>query len=468
MKKKGLKIVSLILAMLMLSTCVCTGLSAFAADETDAEGSSIAVDETVAEETTIDDSDAVQAVTEDATNAETEAPVKPAKKDKFSVGAAGDTVYCQDSAGWSTVYCYMWNSSSDSNAAWPGEKMTSLGDGVFEYKLKKDYKNIIFNNGVKTQTDDMNYPGNSQIYDNSTGQWEPYSTSPVKITSFTASVESPCYLGTSVLLNAAANSSAGALTYKFSANSTVIYQGNASSCAWVPTTTGNYTLKVDVSDTSGNTNSRSISMEVKDASVLDVPFIAAFSNSLKTNTQIKRGSAVTFTLGALGGKVGTNLLFYKFEVTDPDGSPNVAYYTTKNTYVVTPTKLGKYTITAYVQNSYNDTVEKTYTYTAVDTITEDTSGGGSDYTPVTTPSPTTTRPVTTPTADPTPSGGIMGDVNMDKIVSVKDATAIQMKIALMDVKVFDSSVADVNHDTFINVKDATRIQMFVAKLIDKF
>ncbi len=45
MKKKGLKIVSLILAMLMLSTCVCTGLSAFAAEDTDAEGSSIAVDE---------------------------------------------------------------------------------------------------------------------------------------------------------------------------------------------------------------------------------------------------------------------------------------------------------------------------------------------------------------------------------------------------------------------------------------
>ena len=399
--------------------------------------------------------------TEETTAAQTEAPIKPSKN-KNLTGAGQYSVYFHNTVNWSAPTVYMWNSDSDKNSAWPGVKMTKLADDVWEYTYDKSYKNIIFNDSGNDKTADLTLPGNKKIYDKATGNWEDYNPSPLKLTSFTASVDSPCYLGSSVRLNAVASTTGGAITYKFSANSTVIYQGSASSCAWVPTTVGNYTLKIDVSDAAGNTNSRSIAMEVKDASNLEAPFISAFANSLKTNTQIKRGSAVTFTLGALGGKVGTNLLFYKFVVTDPDGKPaNTAYYTRNNTYVVTPTKAGKYTITAYVQNSYNDTVERTYEYTAVDTITEQSSDNPDIPT---TPQP----PVTTPTPGPTQSGAIMGDVNKDGSVNVKDATAIQMSIALMPVSVFDSSVADVNHDNSINVKDATRIQMFAAKLITSF
>lgn len=456
MKKKGLKLISLLMAVLMLTFCVSAGMSAFAAEET----TSADADETVSEE--VQPTDEVADIEEnDETQPETEAQTKAApKKAKAQTGAAGDTVYCQNAAGWSDVYCYMWTDGQGDNSAWPGVKMTNLGDGVFEYKLPKDFKMIIFNNNAGTQTGNMEYPGNSQIYNNSTQKWEPYSTSPVKITSFTSSVESPAYLGTSALLSAVATSSAGTLTYKFSANGAVIYQGAQSSCAWIPTQVGTYKLTVDVSDTAGNTNSRSLSIEVKDASALEAPFISAFSNSLKTNTQIKHNSAVTFTLGALGGKVGTNLLFYKFEVTDPDGKPNTAYYTTKNTYQITPTKLGKYTVVAYVQNSYNDTVQKTYTYTSVDNITETPNAS--------TPTQPDTSSVTpTSTAAPQP-GGLLGDVNNDGTISVKDATAIQMKIALMPVAVFNESVADVNRDGSVNVKDATQIQKLVAKLIDSF
>lgn len=397
---------------------------------------------------------------------ETTAPETKAKEKKAKVKTgAGNTIYCLNEAGWSSVNCYMWNSDSDKNANWPGAPMKNIGDNVWEYTPTKSFKNIIFNDGG-TQTGDMTVPSDKNLFNNKTNDWDTYSSSPVKITSFTSSSESPAYLGASILLSAVAKSDSGALTYKFSANGSVIYQGSNSSCAWVPTTVGNYTLKLDVTDTANNSNSKSISMEIKDASALDVPFIAAFSNSLKTNTQIKRGSAVTFTLGALGGKVGTNLLFYKFVVEDPDGNPNVPYYTRNNSYVVTPTKLGKYTITAYVQNSYNDTVEKTYEYTAVDNITEDHSD---ETTPVPTQAPTDNPIVTVTTPTPAPyTDGLMGDVDMDGNISVKDATAIQKKIALMPVSKFDSSVADVNHDVSINVKDATRIQMFVAKLISQF
>lgn len=384
---------------------------------------------------------------------DTQAPKATEKQAKLKTGAPSYTYYCYDDAGWGSMNCYMWNNSPKAeNSGWPGVAMKKVDDKVWEYTTTTKYENIIFNGGGN-QTGDLTTPTDTSIYYVGKKSWEPYSTSAVKITSFTASVDSPSYLGVSVVLNAAASSVNGGLTYKFSANGTPFYMGNQSSVAWSPTQVGTYKLTVDITDSKNESATRSITMEVKNASALEEPFISAFSNSLKTNTQIKRNSAVAFTLSALGGKVGTNLLFYKFVVEDPDGKPNTAYYTTSNSYVITPTKLGTYTITAYVQNSYNDTVEKTYKYTAVDNITEQSQG---DTTPV-------------PTQPYTGGGGgtqgMLGDVNSDNNISVKDATMIQQVVAKMTVTGYNEAVADVTRDGFINVKDATQIQKFLAKLI---
>lgn len=86
-------------------------------------------------------------------------------------------IYCKNTAGWSNVYCYMWNSSSDTNASWPGVKMTSLGDNVWSYAMTSSYKNVIFNNGSGTQTADLSAPGSGYIYDNNTGSWTTYGNS---------------------------------------------------------------------------------------------------------------------------------------------------------------------------------------------------------------------------------------------------------------------------------------------------
>ncbi len=88
--------------------------------------------------------------------------------------AAGDKVYVKVPSSFGKPNCYMWNSSSDANKAWPGAAMTDEGDGVYSYTLTKDYKNVIFNNG-SSQTDDLTYPGNNQIYDYETGKWSIYS-----------------------------------------------------------------------------------------------------------------------------------------------------------------------------------------------------------------------------------------------------------------------------------------------------
>lgn len=84
-------------------------------------------------------------------------------------------IYMKNEAGWSDVYCYMWNSSSDTNGSWPGTKMTYMGDNVWTYKAAKDFQNVIFTNGSGTQTGDMTSPGNGYIYNNKTGSWSKYS-----------------------------------------------------------------------------------------------------------------------------------------------------------------------------------------------------------------------------------------------------------------------------------------------------
>ncbi|MBR3972050.1 MAG: starch-binding protein [Ruminococcus sp.] len=93
-----------------------------------------------------------------------------------SVSAAGDTVYVKVSSTYGTPNCYMWNSDSDKNAAWPGIKMTAEGDGVFSYTPDKAFANVIFNNG-SAQTADLTYPGANKIYIMDTGKWEVYDIS---------------------------------------------------------------------------------------------------------------------------------------------------------------------------------------------------------------------------------------------------------------------------------------------------
>lgn len=79
----------------------------------------------------------------------------------------------------------------------------------------------------------------------------------------------------------------------------------------------------------------------------------------------------------------------------------------------------------------------------------------------------TTQPVTTtaPTEATTQSKGIVGDVNIDNIVSIKDATLIQKLIAaLVELSGDQKLLADVNANGRIDIKDATCIQKYVARL----
>lgn len=63
--------------------------------------------------------------------------------------------------------------------------------------------------------------------------------------------------------------------------------------------------------------------------------------------------------------------------------------------------------------------------------------------------------------------GLMGDADLDSKVTIKDATAIQKHIALIEaISEKGLPLADANRDTEISISDATTIQKFVAGLID--
>ena len=95
------------------------------------------------------------------------------------------------------------------------------------------------------------------------------------------------------------------------------------------------------------------------------------------------------------------------------------------------------------------TVTTTTKPTTVTTTTKPTTA-------TTTTKPTTATTVTEPT-------GILGDVNGDGVVNVKDATAIQKYAAEMTVEL-NLKLADYNKDGNVNVKDATDIQKTTAFL----
>ncbi|MDD6847952.1 MAG: starch-binding protein, partial [Oscillospiraceae bacterium] len=94
-----------------------------------------------------------------------------------STNAAANVVYLKNTANWSTINCYMWiKDTQTNNSAWPGEAMTSLGDGIYSYTVPNDSFNMVIFNG-RGKTGDLDYPGPNHIYDNSTGKWSVYDPS---------------------------------------------------------------------------------------------------------------------------------------------------------------------------------------------------------------------------------------------------------------------------------------------------
>ena len=398
-----------------------------------------------------------------------------------TTGGDGVTVYLKNEAGWSTVNCYMWSDGAGNNAAWPGKAMTSVGDDVYMYTSSTAFENCIFNGG-SSQTSDLSVM-NGYIFNNKTNTWSVYDTSDLQVKSYAVDPSSGIYIGSDVTISALAqNKNGAAVSYKFSVTnetggtSVISDYSPANSVVWTPSAAGTYTITFDFKDTEGNDNNRTLEVEVIDDSALVKPVIKSVSPA--NLNLIKVNAATTVSVKAGGGNTGTKLLFYKYIVTDPNGVQNTPYYTLNNTYSFTPNMIGEYTVNVYVQGSDNSTVNKTYKYTATDgdvtvPTTAPTTVPTTAPTTVPTTAPTTapttvptTAPTTVPTTAPTEptSPVLVGDVDGDGIVSVKDATYIQRYLAdIAGYESIDLTVADVDGDGRISIKDATAIQAMLVK-----
>ena len=124
---------------------------------------------------------------------------------------------------------------------------------------------------------------------------------------------------------------------------------------------------------------------------------------------------------------------------------------------------GTYKVNVYVQGSDNSTVSKTYEYTATTSDITNPTVVTQPTTVAPTTQPTTTVPTTTvaPTTVVVPTTTapvILGDVDGDGRLSVKDATYIQHFNVGTEGYVVDITTGDVDGDGRVSVKDATQIQ----------
>ncbi|MGN1050759.1 MAG: starch-binding protein [Acutalibacteraceae bacterium] len=393
------------------------------------------------------------------------------KESLVSSGTAGDIVYCKNSAGWSNVYCYMWENAStnNNNGGWPGKAMEKISDDIYAYTIPENYDMIIFNNNQGTQTRDMTYPGNGYIYDNGAEEWDIYDTSDLQLKSFSTDIASPQYEGMSITLSAVAES-VSAVSYKFTVTDTATNTetvlkdfSSANAVTWIPVTASVYKLNLYLKDESGNEKERHLDYTIKDSTQETKPIIKGILPNDQGKLLVNANN--TISVKASGGNTGTKLLFYKYTVKDANGNIiNTPYYTLNNTYSYKPASLGTYTLVVSVQASDNTVSNVTNTYYSVENIDETTTSPITSEPSSTATSPSSSQPASTGTSDI--QGKKLGDVNGDGDINVKDATLIQKyKAKLITSEELDLTVADVNKDAVVNVKDATLIQKYAAKLV---
>lgn len=83
-----------------------------------------------------------------------------------------NTYYVKNNANWSQVYAHYWGSGTLSDSAWPGSKMTEIGNGYWMIELDSSYTGIKFsNNGDPACTDTTTAGHDGWVYDNNNSSW---------------------------------------------------------------------------------------------------------------------------------------------------------------------------------------------------------------------------------------------------------------------------------------------------------
>ena len=79
----------------------------------------------------------------------------------------GKEIFFTNNVGWGSVYCYMWNDTTDNG--WPGTQMESagtndFGEAMFKVTVPEGITNIIFSDNGGTQTVDITFDSTAAGY----------------------------------------------------------------------------------------------------------------------------------------------------------------------------------------------------------------------------------------------------------------------------------------------------------------
>ena len=198
------------------------------------------------------------------------------KKDPNAVQYA----YLKMPSSWSgTPKAYIYDATTDkSDDKWPGTTMTNVEGDTYRIEVPTNYSKpaVIFYASETNRYPEDQKPGldlssgSSMIYDGTS--WKEYITSggeddpveDIKAGKISFSVSSPQEEGTSVkITTAAATGGSGDYSYQFECDDEIIQEYSSYKTAtWKPDKEGNYTIKVTVKDSEGNTDSKTATYKI--------------------------------------------------------------------------------------------------------------------------------------------------------------------------------------------------------------
>lgn len=243
-------------------------------------------------------------------------------------GAFNGTVYFKYSDSNSDKYIYTWNKNSNKNGtgAWPGTKMTNLGNGIYSYDFNntESCNMVIFNDNGNFKTGDLYFPTDGKnMYDNTSSKWTTYSATKDPVASNVALSSdggSGLKVGDTVTLTVTATTdiTTSDITYTFTDsfdNSTkTVTSGKTAQVKFTNLKEGTHKFTVTLSkDGYDDKTSNEISLVVSASSSGDGYFLYNDNGgySFKTSTSLGEFSSNELSLNLVGGKT-----YYLYVVKD--------------------------------------------------------------------------------------------------------------------------------------------------------
>ncbi len=429
-------------------------------------------------------------------------------------------LYFNKPSNWgSIVYAHYWN--DESGTSWPGEVCTYIGDDVWSIEVPAEFENVIFND-YNLQTADLVIPGTDMIatatsteqYTNVT--WQPYiedtstevtesdtvSTTSSETTTITAPVENTAV--TTVVTDPAENTTVSTVVTDPAENTTVSTvvtdpAENTTVTTEITDPAENTTVTTEITDSAENTTVSTVvtePTEIKTDATVSTDLEGITTEATKPVDTKPSETSPTETTSTEHSKPVNLIVDDKTQITvetekDEDASVELNVVEIVNEEKIEEIDLilvGEKSVKVYditltsngveVQPDGKVTVRipvgselaKIYRMETDGTLTDMKAVFSDGYLEFTTehfsvyvvaePKSEDTKP-----SDPEVDKGILGDVNNDGKVNIKDATLIQKAAAKITEFTDEENLrANVNSDAKVNVKDATAIQKFAAKI----